>query len=379
MDAYYLRYTITLEEPVLIGNGSQMGNILTTCDYIPGSTLLGLCAGLFLRKFPSAESETDPHHMNFQDLFLSDKTCFKNGYPLTDNLDKTFPMPFSVFGCKDYGYQKPKIDLKPMHGINDYLFKKVPDICPDANCSAAMVHKSGYAYLNPDFGLCNYDADRQIITHNQVSDKKEESRLFSFEVLSRGQQFSGEIVFSETSHREIIKNLFREGPFRIGKARNRGYGGITITYEESDEPIQKSLSEGSPNGDSEISLYFLSDAILMDSSLNYAGALKPRHLTDALGIDGETKIVVITSPDSSGNPKSFWKHTPVMGFNAKRKMPLPMERAISKGSVFTVKILSNTAAAFPDLSKLHQRGIGLRRNEGYGQMVVNHKIHGLQP
>ena len=56
-----------------------------------------------------------------------------------------------------------------------------------------------------------------------------------------------------------------------------------------------------------------------------------------------------------------------------RKMPLPAETALAKGSVFTVRLLDDSFV--PDLDKLQQEGLGARKNEGFGQVVVNHSIH----
>ncbi len=371
----YLSYRLKLEEPLIVGNGSQIGNVLQTQDHIPGSSMLGVCAGLYIRKGNKPQDDKGGYSDEFRSLFLSEQTIFSPSYPLAGGYE-SFPMPLSVLGCKYYGFQEPKGRDPDMHGFTDFLYRDIPDQCLVDNCRAGLEHKRGFCYPTDDrHGYCNHDVDRQILSHNQVSEEPEDKRLFSFESLAEGQQFHGEISFSDEGHREIIYRLLSEYPVvKIGKARNRGYGRVRIF---SPRPTDKSVRDdlGDPNpSDRHFSIYLYSDAILMDRKLNYRTSIDEEDLAFQLRLKSANGLKVYLKPE--GDLKSFYTDSVVLGFNQHRKMPLPMEKTISKGSVFTVQYNGDNKEIKTKLDELQANGMGLRRNEGFGMVVVNHKIHG---
>jgi len=381
MSRCYLSYQIELKEPLIVSNGSQIGNVLQSHDYIPGSVMLGLCARLYIGDGKIATDAGGAYSEDFRTLFLSDKTLFSPAYPLLDS-KRAFPMPMSVFGCKYYGNNEPHDVYRKMHKFRDYLYDPIPDACDVNGCRAPMEHKSGYAYWDEDKeAYFNSSPAKEILTHNQVSEQDEEKRLFSFESLSPGQVFYGEISFVDTRHRELIKALLRKsGEARIGKARNRGYGRIAISpplempaaiREEWSQDIQFSASNKAG-----FAIFLFSDAILLDRALRHSRFLDKDSLAFWLNLDTPDGLCVHIDPE--GERRSFFKGSRVAGFNQHRKMPLPFEQAISRGSVFSITYEGKEDIS-GKLKTLQADGIGLRRNEGYGMIVVNHNIHEWKP
>ncbi len=370
---YYLQYQFELKEPVIITSGSQIGNILQTREHIPGTTILGACAGLYLRD-KEAMGEDGKYSDEFYDLFLSEKTVFSPAYPLVLQKYKTFPMPLSVFGCKHYGKNSPN---EKQHGFSDYLCREVPDRCLVPGCGSPLEHKRGYAYEHRDIGYCNVDVEKRIISHNKVSDEPDDKRLFSFETLAEGQRFYGEIAFSNEERRDTVFNLLAENRhLKFGKARNRGYGLVAFS-----SPHKKSVSlRKELGGDIQISkkgiflIYFFSDAILSDRTLNYCSCLNEEQLAFWMELESAQGLKVYCEPRNGY--KSFWKNELFSGFNQKRGMPLPSETAISRGSVFTVSY-SGDEDITAKLQTLEDAGLGLRRNEGFGQVVIGLRIHSM--
>ncbi len=380
MSRYYLRYTLQAQEPLILSDGSQIGNVLTTQDYIPGSTMLGVCAGLYLKENNAIDPDNAHENDDFRKLFLSDDTIFSPAYPKAEKGQKCFPMPYSVFGCKYYGFYSPQSPHRKMHGIKDYLFgEEVPEHCPVGGCNDPLEHKSGYCYRE-NGTLCTHEVSKNIIAHNKVAESSDEKELFAFETLTEYQVFHGEISFSDEGLRDNFYKLLQKYQYvSIGKAKHRGYGRAKIFVSKADKSYRAELGSCELPEDRVFSIYLYSDAILVDNTLNYMSHITSDFLASCLEVKPEELEVFSFQTGSNGKYKSFWKNRIVMGFNQKRRMPLPFEMAISKGSVFTVRYKGeNTETLVKKLTELVDNGIGLRRNEGFGQIVVNHWIHGKE-
>jgi len=370
MKRCYLSYRLILKEPLIISDGSQLGNVLLTQDFIPGSSILGLCAGLYLRRGNGAK-ENGSYTKEFRSLFLSDDVIFSPAYPLAYGSKKTFPMPMSVLGCKYYGFRNRGGRFHQMHGFKDYLLNPVDAVCSAEGCGAPMEHKTGYCYYDSREGeFFDYSVRKDIFSHNRVDEKDKDKSLFSFEAIQAGEQFYGEIAFREESNRNTIKYLL-QGTGKLGKARNRGYGLVEIhDVIEREESFKKEWAGNSINGT--FSIFIFSNTILVDRGLRYVTFPDKETLAFRLGLTKPEDIEIINS--TSDTPFSFFKSCPVLGFNQTRRMPLPLEQAILRGSVFSVKYNGGEGIA-GRLQDLQEEGMGLRRNEGLGQVIINHKIH----
>lgn len=379
MSRCYLGYRFRLKEPLILSDGSQMGNILTTQGFVPGSTILGLCAGMYLRQNLKNGATPDTAHTcpEFRSLFLSEKTIFSPAYPVANETEKCIPMPFSVFGCKYYGFNSPKPRGRRMHGIFDCLYNDVPKTCPAPLCDDPVEHKTGYIYFDREAGPCSYEISKRIITHNRVAESSNDKGLFSFEAIAEGGNFYGEISFSDKAQRETLFNLLVDNPVaRLGKARRRGYGRVEIDRPiKHDDTVRKPFGNTSLSDDGVFSIYLSSDAVVLDSTLNYCSRLDSDILAPLLGIrPGELEVYPL---EAGATYKSFWKNGILLGFNEKRRMPLPMERTILRGSVFTVRYKGNGNIG-DRLEYLLEEGLGTRRNEGFGQVIINLRTHQQQ-
>lgn len=377
MSRYYLHYRFRLDEPVLISNGSQIGNILTTQDFIPGSTMLGLCAGLYLRQ--NIKNGITPDNAQacreFRELFLSDKTIFSPAYPVANKTEECVPLPFSVFGCKYYGFNDPRPRGRIMHGIFDCLYNDIPGICPARSCNDPVEHKAGYTYFDREAGFCSHEVSKQIISHNRVAKASNDKDLFSFEAMAEGQKFYGEISFSDEHQREILFSLLADNPVaKLGKARRRGYGRIKIYRPvRQDETSRRVLGNTSIAENGIFSVYLFSDAIVLDEALNYCSRLNRHSMAPSLGIKSDD--LEVFPEESEEGYRSFWKSGILMGFNEKRRMPLSTEQTIMRGSVFTARYKGKDNIG-SRLGNLIENGLGVRRNEGFGQVIINFGIHG---
>jgi len=75
---------------------------------------------------------------------------------------------------------------------------------------------------------------------------------------------------------------------------------------------------------------------------------------------------------------SFIRTKNISGFNIHLGLPKWQAKAIAAGSTVSFKIKNtslNTAKLFDHLARLENEGIGLRKAEGFGQVVFNHPVY----
>lgn len=238
-----------------------------------------------------------------------------------------------------------------------------------------MEHKSGYCYFKGENGPFTHEVSKRIITHNRVAEASKDNDLFSFETMTEGQKFYGEISFPDVKLRNTIFDLLvNNSVAKLGKARRRGYGRVKIympVKKDRTGTYRKSL--GNVTSTKGIfSVYLFSDAIILDNALNYCSRIDKNALGSFLEINPEHLKIYPQGPED--RYKSFWKTGIVMGFNEKRRMPLPAEHTVSRGSVFTVLYKGNDDIS-GKLEALLEKGLGVRRNEGFGQVIINLKSH----
>jgi CRISPR-associated protein Csx10 len=292
-------------------------------------------------------------------------------------------MPLSVFGCKHFGSRDPAaltnpVKRKDQHGFDDFLYPPVPPICKEPDCGSPSDHKAGFCYLHPRFGYCDADVSRSIIPHNEFAENPKDKNVYFYEALAEGQLFYGEIAFSSQSHCELMDRLLRANPHaRMGKAKYRGHGNVLFHT-----PIQRDQSllndwklKGWRGPGPCFSIYLFSDAILVDESLNYRTGLDEKDLARWLKLPNTEGFRVHIRLGQQSHLKSFFKTGTTMGFNQHRGMPLPMEVVVTRGSVFTATYEGDIDIRGA-LESLEREGIGLRRNEGYGRILIDHAIHG---
>jgi CRISPR/Cas system CSM-associated protein Csm3 (group 7 of RAMP superfamily) len=326
---------LKLKTPLLITSG-KVGESFRSLDYIPGSTLRGTIAGLMISGGMGTDSE------QFKDIFINGAVKFGNlYYKYSDEDIIHYPLPLSRYHCK--------ADKK--HLYLDCLKKPIPEECPE--CHSRMVNKP-----------ISLGIKKIISMHNAIDSKTqttEEGKLFSYELIREGQSFSGRIRSSEKNYLEQIKGLLdknKEG-FYIGKGNSRGLGEIEV--------VKAQISESKPNiGQIEegFTLTLLSDAILMDEDGRFLRTLTGKYL----GIDD---VVV---------EKAFARTKNLTLWNSAADLPREAVVVIVAGSCFAFGFNSNPSEKVKErLFSLELEGIGIRREQGFGEVRINDKRHDEAP
>lgn len=191
---------------------------------------------------------------------------------------------------------------------------------------------------------------------------------------------------------------------RIGHARTRGYGRVRVSIGEIIEPTQADnnrwieavnrwieavLSHAAcelPNP----SRYFLfaltlpNGAILVDVLLRYT--LDPAGMVPWLPSlpPPDPTLWTFDTPGKEFEGGRLWcvtavaHHERLRGWNAAHGLPRQDEWTVCRGSVYAYLYEGNTngrAALQHRLRALEVRGIGARRNEGFGRVIVSDEFH----
>ncbi len=409
-DGYANRYLVVAftEEPLIVAQRAEAGNTTTTLPYINGTSLRGGLATAFLRRQGVTKPEQlDNSYQDFESLFGIEQLRFSNLLPAkleiagdshlqTGEIQSSIPSPRSLLSCKLHkGFETEDLAVKP-HGVTDFLLKDIPEECPICGASLEGYNK----FLLPDDSQYPWDKPTsiepsyEVIMHNEVDDRTsraEDGRLFSYKVLQRGQWFAG--VIEELTDNGLLGTLLDplglkpeggEIRLRLGRGNNRGQGQVKlqlipnpISPETGYQPVllvENSIQQRvSKNMDETLSLLLMSDCILQDKRLCYLDYIPAELLVELLGLPEAS----LSSVDLAGKPlASFCSTRIVEGWNAAHGMPRETDIAIEAGSVFSYRIAKND---YPDLiaalQRLERKGLGLRRDEGFGQVVFNHPIH----
>lgn len=342
-------------------------------DYISGSAIRGAIAAQYLR-----EKEEDSF---FRDLF-SEETVFNNLYPVSEEKE-TFLLPSGSVTCKRYG---------PEHGIKDNLWlfsaqelhyrekgrlKKIDHLyqCNYQNCTHDLKSHSGFVNIQGK-SFQKIKLNKQIHIHsgiNRESGNIQEKIFYSLEEISNPATFNGTIEIEETMIQELKK--FTDGQtFFLGKNKTRGNGRVKLIIKE--KPVIDGKSFGQRLDDFNLafqrylkeifdldksnycyfSLDFLSDAIIVDKYLRYTNFPEELMISDLVY--------------NSAGPVN------IKGWNSLWQLPKESETGIKKGSSYMFGTNSDKWEETKLLlEKLELNSLGLRKNEGFGKLIISDDFH----
>ncbi len=394
---------IKLESPVCIAQKRGTGNFIETLDYIPGSTIRGSLAMLYIKHYGISDTS---RQKEFDDIFNSDQTRFGNCY-----IEGGKVIPFTASSCK---YHSGFHDPPKCHGVLDtliataryesqdnYSMPKKYDKCEydPRECQSVMDRFGGY-YKNKD-GYKSVKVSKRLIAHTAIMESTETAvpeTLYTQEVLNEksndrdSQIFKG--IFETCANPDVILNMLRQdnNTIYVGTGKSRGFGKVNLIIK-SDDDVASPLSERFNKLNEKInienkcffSVTLNSDAILLDEILNYKPRVDTCDFIEAL--ENSNNYLELNDinifKDTIGKFQHLrdWASTHIItGWNMAHKLPKEDEIAISKGSVFLFSIDESLTDNQKDnlcrmLTLIEQVGIGERRNEGFGKISICDEFH----
>jgi CRISPR-associated protein Csx10 len=378
----YYRLTATLLAPLAIQRTRQ-NNAPGALPYLPGSSLRGAVAAKYLREGGS------PADDEFRTLFIENPVFFPNLLP-TDHDEKNISqvLPLTSVSCKRY----PSFTSENGHGVRDTLTKKMLERNTPVNyyelvcikCDNDLKGLTGFwngnvaaprIFQPTMFFQRHTGIDRTtgtiaheifFITQAIADFQKTLTGDYERQVLSGG-------MFMNDRQIAVLEPLFKT-PLFAGQDRTRGMGELQVavepfniepsdidTWDRKFKDIIKHNAGGNLDPSLLSGLYFSlkleSHAILVDEFLRPTTEIKIPlpYVEQVLKVSGSQLI---------------------RGWNDAWELAKPDDMGIIMGSVYLFRYTGKKREdLWQYLNNLAIDGIGLRRVEGFGRVLICDPLH----
>lgn len=338
-ETLFYDYSFTTQTPLLVGTQDGDPNSVLTAVAVPGSAVRGAMA----RALAS--------HAAFDRVVLSGAVRFLPAVPAGPGPARTLPVPKAWRADKLDPARVHDALVAPPDGTSQWTGVRASFVTTGAE-AMAVVPGLATAF--------HHQRDRRMGRATEGA-----GAVFLYEAVEPGTPFVGTVAITGVeAEREEMLDAIRTAisrPMQIGRSKAGGYGGgAVVTLHDVPRPrefthvdVPDLLREGRDIAPGKrFRLLLTSPAIVRDPRTGQldASALGPL-VVQALG--GRVSVAEIAVAA-----------TTVAGFNATWGKPLPHAVAAAAGSVVVFEALESIAVR--DLVAIEQRGIGERRQDGYG-------------
>jgi len=332
----YIQFDILAVDNLKLGKFDRDANNWYSHSYIPGSVIKGAIVWNLVQKKGNVDKK-----------LLDGDTIFYNAYPLAGG-KHTIPMLQGYIGDKQEIRSK-KADIRLYNSFDRER------------------NENDIPYNNYEFIIYDKDNNRFKGYNTQLIEKlhinKKDARdgnktlMFRYEAVKKGERFRGYIRADEAFADDIF-SILDEGVLYFGGSRGSGYGKCEISNIRYVPAVE--LFESDTDIYDDLYIYFLSDAILY-----YGGRVHtfiPEDvLKEKLDIKGECKFV-----------SSFINLDRAATYNNMYHTNTVCYTSVSKGSILKYKVSEKIAPE--KIRELVSNGIGIRKEDGYGQIALLGKI-----
>ena len=384
---------VSLKSPIITGGRKPTGQAAEAVQYIRGGLIRGAVAKAWL-----ADSENGKPDDKFRQLFINDGAgIFRNCYPGSNVL------PATAVGCKDFaGFLQKDDDEK--HSIFDTLLERLvsekadwlyqPD-CPHCN---GRVEAQGGFYAQPNGSYEKRVLNTRLLTRVAINRQRKVAEdellyhLTAVDPLSQDKEEEDEkaVILSGSARIpsdlvHAVADTLQKDVRRLGGGTSRGLGRVRVKVTKCGR--SDSLKQRIDGFNKELKrlweLYGRLPTIKMDVFEGTYFSIDLQSDAILTAEDGWQRSMVLTASmlqemASCKAPveliRSFAGYDYVSGWNAAWGLPKETDLATRMGSVFVFHT-SKIDSWEPVLKKLENSGIGSRREEGFGQILICDPFH----
>ena len=223
---------------------------------------------------------------------------------------------------------------------------------------------------------------KELVMRNSITPETQstdDNALFTQDMIKKGTKFVGYLKFKNDKSSKDFVTVYED--WITGKYNfHTGRGGKPVLLKEIksiSEIPQPRISELEVKGKkNQFTITLLSDTILYDDNVMAETVLHPKHISKTLRLkikkEPEKSDVVLKNHISANRI-----HQSFSGLAGLRRFS---DRVVSKGSCFLYELHNGKTISDVknDLIKLQNEGIGFKKDEGFGRIVVNLSVHDFQ-
>jgi CRISPR-associated protein Csx10 len=358
-----ITYRVTLLEPVLVTSLQGDPNSAVAFDYLPGSVL----RGVWINKHLNSKL-ADIGESTLRRLFFDGTTRYLNGYPLDAYNQPCLPVPLSWQQAKggkedvifDFAVEAPEDEEEQWQAVRKPFYRRSGEevrlLRPARNLAVHTQRTARFGRAmqkyrpaeNPQAG----QKVMELLTEDEIL-----GAVYHYDALAAGQAFQAAIICDDADVSRLRPLL--EGRVSLGGSRSGGYGQAEISHvqEHEHEPEWDAPGAGEHAPPGKLIVTLRSDILLRDTRGQFA--VDPDLFRQVLS----KHLQVPLTPE-----KAFLDTQLIGGFNRRWGLPLPQALAARMGSVL---IFHDPGCDAAKLAALEKRGIGERREEGFGRLVFN--------
>ncbi|NLK70094.1 MAG: CRISPR-associated protein [Clostridiales bacterium] len=332
----FIQFDIQAIDNLKLGKFERDSNNWYSHSYIPGSVIKGAIVWNIVNKKGIADNKV-----------LNGDTIFYNAYPMIDG-QVTIPLMQGYVGNKqNILSRKEEVHLYHSFDVTNY-----EDSIP-FNSYEFMLFEKDSKHVK------GYNPTKVENLHINKKDagKDNKTQIFRYEAIEKGECFRGYIKVNQELSDEIYSVLDKKVIY-FGGARGSGYGRCEISNIKYVPFI--SLIDSDTDIQDDLYIYFLSDAILYYNG-KVSANLPPEVLKEKLDIKGECKFI-----------SSFINLNKAATYNTMYHTNTVCYTSVAKGSIMKYKV--NEKINPEKIRQLALSGLGIRKEDGYGQIAIFSKI-----
>ncbi|WP_298128649.1 hypothetical protein [Ferrovum sp.] len=340
MKAHHQTLLISLIDDCVFSERAATEGAHGTLDRIPGAALLGAAASRLYASLSIDAADA---------AFHSGRLRFCDGLPADKQLS-TWPVPMCWHYAKS---MKPQGDFLVPQDVHNFLHvDDIPKADPTQGNEQAKPLREGYVsqsgrWIKPKR---NYRMKTAIAPE---TGRAADAQLFGYTALERGQTFIARIEADADFDAQLFSRVAKvlEGQLLLGRSRSAEYGRVQIEHA----PGAVRPKHGSVTGRN-LTLWLLSDLAPCDAN----GQATLNLDVQALGLPHGSRVEW---------GKTFVRARRYSPWNSKRHGYETERQVLVAGGIITITLPAD-ADSEVCMAQL-QRGIGLHREAGLGQVWIN--------